>query len=459
MVALSELERTLRLDAEYFQAEFRAAELQVRKTRAQSIVEVASVSDGNHFTISDSYTDVGVPYFRGQDVSGTFFADPNKATSISREAYDRPYMRRSHLRRGDVLLSIVGTIGSTALVDSDELATCSCKLAILRPNSISAEYLATYLASSYGQLRIGQLTRGAVQRGLILEDADQILIPRMSAVEEAVNHLIGAARRAQDGSQLASKDAEDTLLASLGLGGWSPPEPLTYTRSASEILIAGRLDSEFAAPQVHALLHRLGVDGATLRDYARVRHEKFKPAGSGEFSYIEIGDLDGFGRAAGSTVSMVEAPSRATWHVRAGDVITSTVRPIRRLSAIVSPEQDNNVCSSGFVVLQPVGMSSESLVTYLRLPLICRLMDLFATASMYPALSESDLMALPVPKIADEADRGVTEAVRRSRHMLGLSEHLLDAAKRAVEIAIERDEVAALAYVAEQQEAVNAAAL
>ena len=148
---------------------------------------------------------------------------------------------------------------------------------------------------------------------------------------------------------------------------------------------------------------------------------------------------------------MDEAPSRATWHVRPGDIVTSTVRPIRRLSAIISADQDGDVCSSGFVVLTPKAVSSECLLTYLRLPLVCELLHLFATASMYPALSEKDLLALPIPDIGADTDAGVSAAVRTSRVMLDRSELLLAAAKSAVEIAIEDSEAAALAFIAEQE--------
>ena len=148
------------------------------------------------------------------------------------------------------------------------------------------------------------------------------------------------------------------------------------------------------------------------------------------------------------TVPMAEAPSRATQHVRAGDVITSTVRPIRRLSALVAPEQDGAVCSSGFVVLQPQGISGEVLLTFLRLPLVCELMDLHTSATMYPAISESDLLALPIPAIAPSVQAQVQDAVRQSAHARQRATRLLDAAKRAVEIAIEDSEAAALAHLA-----------
>ncbi|MFN6473188.1 MAG: hypothetical protein RMY36_026460 [Nostoc sp. SerVER01] len=65
---------------------------------------------------------------------------------------------------------------------------------------------------------------------------------------------------------------------------------------------------------------------------------------------------------------MEEAPSRAQWIVKTNDVITSTVRPIRRLSALIEPEQNNYICSSGFAVLKPTKIEPEVLLVYLRSP-------------------------------------------------------------------------------------------
>ncbi len=447
VVAKSALERTLRLDAEFFKDDFTSALLALSRHNLEPLTDTAKVSDGNHFTISDCYTEEGIPYYRGQDISGTFFAEQAKATFITPEAYQRPYMKRSHLQKGDVLLSIVGTIGSVSLFDSDDEATCSCKLAILRPKSILPEYLAAYLSSSFGQNRIRQLTRGALQGGLTLVDMDQFDIPRFGELEGAVARTIQEAKAQTIAATQAQQTAEATLIDALGLGGWSPPEPLTYTRSAAAVRAAGRYDAEFAAPAVQALIARLAQSGETVGSLASPRRDKFKPTSSGDFNYIEISDIGADGRCGASSIAMSEAPSRATWTVHAGDVITSTVRPNRRLSAIIAPDQNGHIGTSGLLVLKPERISPEALMTYLRLPIICDLMGLYTTSSMYPAIADRDILALPCPDIANDVEKAIIAAVQASADHIRQSESLLATAKRAVEIAIEDSEGAACAFL------------
>lgn len=245
-------------------------------------------------------------------------------------------------------------------------------------------------------------------------------------------------------------DAEKILTTALGLRDRQPPEPLTYTQLASEALGAGRLDAEYFAPRVRELLGRLSASGRTLRDVAPPRREKFVPAREGEFDYIEISDVQADGTASSTRLAQREAPSRATQFVRAGDVITSTVRPIRRLSALIFPEQSGSVCSSGFVVLKPASVAPEVLFSYLRLPVICELMNLHTSASMYPAISETDLLQLPFPGIDSAAAKKIADAVRTAHTARHHARQLLAAAQRAVEIAIEESEAAAAAFLVAQ---------
>ncbi len=94
------------------------------------------------------------------------------------------------------------------------------------------------------------------------------------------------------------------------------------------------------------------------------------------------------------------------------------MRPIRRLSAQIDPDQNGYVCSSGFVILEPTGIRPELLLTFLRLPIICELMDLLASASMYPAISEAEILGLPLPSVDDATEKAVVAAVQEGRAAL-----------------------------------------
>lgn len=176
---LSSLERTKRIDAEFYKKEHVAVDKVLSSWNKKSIADCFYVSDGNHMSISDSFCEIGVPYYRGQDIYNLFIENASPLM-IDRTTFDKPQMRRSHLQKGDILMSIVGAIvGNSAMVTSENPATCSCKLSIMRSKNagIVPELLLVYIKTKYGQVQIQKFKRGAAQTGLLLEDFDQLFIP------------------------------------------------------------------------------------------------------------------------------------------------------------------------------------------------------------------------------------------------------------------------------------------
>src|SRR5467141_3924010 len=148
-VELADLSEDFRLDAEHYQPEYLVQERATAKLPHVELSTVADVSDGNHLSIAEEFSDGGVRYLRGQDLSDFFVSDADPIY-IPERIYKT--LTRSHMHAGDVLLGIVGTIGSVGLVTArHSKLTGNCKLAIIRPSKLPAEYIAAYLTSRIGQ--------------------------------------------------------------------------------------------------------------------------------------------------------------------------------------------------------------------------------------------------------------------------------------------------------------------
>ncbi|MGJ5627843.1 hypothetical protein [Nostoc sp. CALU 1950] len=126
-----------------------------------------------------------------------------------------------------------------------------------------------------------------------------------------------------------------------------------------------------------------------------------------------------------------------------------------RLSALIESEQNNYICSSGFAVLKPTKIELEVLLIYLRSPIVCEILDLHTTASMYPAISTEDLLKIPITLPKESTRQKVTEKVRESRKAREQSKQLLEIAKTGVERASETDEAAATAWINQQLEVIE----
>ena len=462
VISLSELRAgnpKQRMDSQYFGHAALAATAAIE---AKPFVRLGSIVDvfrkGIFDIKAESYTEQGdgVPFVRIGDLRDGLI---NAATTewISAEAHELE--KKTALKFADIIISKTA-YPAAAFVNVAECNTSqdtiAVKLSKTAQSHFKSGYVIAFLNSRIGMTLMQREFQGNVQLHLSLDDGKKLPIPKLNfEFQTKIDNLIRAIDAVNVEQELALEKAELALLASLGLDGWAPPEPLTYTARAADAVTSVRLDAQFHAPRIRALLDLLSRDGRKLSDIAAPRRDRFSASKHDHFNYIEIGDVEGGGGLAATLLDSAEAPSRATWHVRTGDVLTSTVRPIRRLSAIVAPEQEGYVASSGFAVLQPTRVTSEVLMTFLRLPAICGLMDLYASASMYPAISEADILGLPIPIFSEALSEAVTQSVQSAFAARERSRALLAYAKRAVEIAIEEGEVAALAYLAEKNGIIN----
>ena len=444
-----------RFDAQFFKKTYLAEDMALHRHQLRNVGSFAFVTDGPHgYHVVDESSPVAMLTAK---CAANWFAEREGADTIATWIDDAN--QRSSLQADDLILGTRGTVGKCALVTAEALPSNLdqdvARIAIDSEEGLNPIYVLTYLNSRFGQDHIARHATGMVQQGISLAKVREIPVPKLSEdLQSRVSTLVNHALAARRGSKERQQDAQQALLNALGLSDWTPPEPLTYTALASDALTSGRLDARFFAPRIRALLNVLAKDKRIVANVARQRREKFRPDTCVNFDYIEISDVDGAGAATSTHLACDEAPSRATWHVRPHDIITSTVRPIRRLSAQIAPEQDGFVCSSGFVVVEPQTIASEVLLTYLRLPVICELLDLFTSASMYPAITDNDIFNLPVPHIPDGVATEVTRSVRDAKVAKARAAAMLDAAKRAVEIAIEDSEAAAMAYLAQAEEAI-----
>lgn len=397
---------------------------------------------------ASSYQLDGVPFIRIANLRDGLL-DETEMAYISEAAHKSEW--KTALSKGDIILSKTA-YAAASLVN---FARCNISQDLIgvrlsEPGRKRFEpgYIVAFLNCSYGHALLEQFFRGNIQAHLGLEDARRVPIPEFGLqFQRRVQESIwGADAKIQYAKKL-SGTAETFLFAGLDLKGWKPNDDLACTRSASDVFDAGRFDAEYFRPRYQSLLALLRRQGKTLREVARLREDMFTPQPGQPFRYIEIGDLAADGAATSHEVPGEEAPSRATWIVQPGDVITSTVRPNRCLTGLIEPEQGENICSSGFAVLTPKGIPGELLFAYLRLPVICELMDLHTTASMYPAISTTDLMRLPFLLPDGATINKVKQQITAARAARREARALLEKAKQAVEVAIEKNEASALAYL------------
>jgi len=436
---------TFRIDSDYFKKEFLSFSA---GNNATNLRKLCIIRSGTTPPDRDDELTEGTILLKTTDIRNSVLSSGDTASlyRISPEIASR--MQDTALRSLDVLINIVGAttevIGRTAFIPSgfpDANITQAMALLRVKGKQLNPGLLFAYLAGEYGQKQVRRIARPTGQYNLNIPEVGSFKIPLPTKpFQDSVAELIHKANERLDASHALVSAAQLKLTDALGLSEWRPDPASVTTRNFSDALNAGRFDAEYFGPRYQSLLALLRRQGKTLRAVARLREDMFTPQPGQPFHYIEIGDLAADGAATSHVVPGEEAPSRATWIVQPGDVITSTVRPIRCLTGLVEPHQAGNICSSGFAVLTPKGIPGELLFAYLRLPVICELMDLHTTASMYPAISTTDLMRLPFLLPDDATVKKVKEQITAARAVRREAHALLEKAKRSVEVAIENNE-------------------
>lgn len=286
----SQLEGALRLDAEYYQPEYLSliSKIKSKKSKLWRDIEGKFITGpfGSEFNVENYIPDGDYRYVRGKDVKDFFLLDDDNVY-IPKEDFER--LKKYSLNEGDILISVVGTLGNAAIVDdSVPPAIFSCKSTVYRSEEINNYYLISYLNSLYGRKLLERSVRGAVQTGLNIDDLKSlpIFIPSKSE-QETIGNFILDAKKTYNNSKFFYSQAEDLLLEELGLKDFETGEDLSYVVNLSDIKFAHRADAEYFQPKYEKLISSIKAKMSKLGDLVSIK----KGIEIGSEQYQEEGKL------------------------------------------------------------------------------------------------------------------------------------------------------------------------
>jgi len=173
----------------------------------------------------------------------------------------------------------------------------------------------------------------------------------------------------------------------------------TFAVSTEEL--NSRLDVEHYLPSDKSLLERLRESGARrLGEIAdvQVNGDDFRLVSNAEIRYIAISDVEYRSMQVVSQQLMkaYEAPSRATYRLKTGDIITAvsgaSTGTERQATALISEDEDGAICSNGFAVIRNVRhVDPYFLLLYMRTQCFLRQVRRLMTGHAIPTISNEDL--------------------------------------------------------------------
>ncbi len=459
----------LRLDAEFYRPEQLALQSKLEQLDSISVRNAGGELDCSAFYPSIvpyyNFEKVGIPFLRVNEIQNGLLHISDNTAFLPQEILDENRTTIARSGPGDLIIAKGGnSLAKVALLTEEYRHFSVCRDVIVlktsRLSNINRYYLWMYLHSAVGQKVLLRTASQTGQPHLTLEAISQIEIPLFTErFQDSFEWLYRESQRLKNDSECEYGKAQILLLSELGLANWQPKHQLPFVKNYSDTEHAGRIDAEYFQPKYEEIAKaiRSYSDGwDSLGNLVDLKDKNFCPIEDKEYKYIELTNITANGEIAGCMTELGEdLPSRARCKVATNDVIVSSIEGSLPSIALIEQEYDKVLCSTGFHVISSKSLNSETLLVALKSIAGQIQLKKGCSGTILTAINKNEFSKIILPKIAQNTQDEIQQKVTESFNLRKQSKHLLECAKRAVEIAIEQNEEAALKWLQQQVEKVE----
>ena len=439
-----------RIDSEYFKKIYFKF-LDSSSNRNLILENISMVKGGKRLPLGANFSTEGTPYIRAEDVKNNF-VDYSNSPKISKQIYEQ--IKQYQTKKNDVLLTIVGnSIGDVGFVMFDlDICNLTENCVRLESKKVNPFYLFVYFLSKFGQIQIEREKVGTAQPKLAIERIKRfkIFVPE-NDFQIAIEKIVTSAHNKFESADEVYKNAEKLLAQALHLEDFKPSTKNTAVVSFSQsFLKTRRLDAEYYQPKYEDLQKFL--DNLPTEKLSNVVNifKSIEP-GSDFYSnegvpFIRVSDVNKFGISEPTIKISLEVDEN--FYPRKDTILFSKDGSV----GIAYKVRENlTAVTSGALLHLTIKNSARILPNYLTLYLNSELVQMLAERDCNGAIIQhwriSDIVKIPVPIIEIETQGKIAALVEKSFELRAESKRLLEMAKSAVEIAIERGENVAIEYL------------
>lgn len=454
IVRLKEIEQSVlgnRMDAEFYLPIYLHSDSAIERKGFHLLKDITSKIDVGHVgSMVDEYEEDGVWLLQTQNVK-EFFLNSSRKVFINRKFHE--FLRKSKVRKHDILIARSGSFGTASMyLEDGEINSADIIIIKILEKLINPYYLLSFLNSKYGKNQLMRFASGGVQGhvNLTILETFKVCNIKNEAQELIADAVIKSYSNIKK-SEFLYRQAEFILLSELGLTNWKPKHQLSFVRNFSEAEESGRMDAEYYQPKYDEIENAIkGYSGgySFIKEEFGQNKKSFINDKKQLYQYVEIGSVNiTNGEIMPDELAGEELPANAKILLEKDDIVISKVRTYR--GAITIIEEDGYIGSGAFTVLQGKHgrINKETLLAFLHSKPILNWTLKPNTGTSYPVITDEDILNLPVPLIPNLIQEEIRQKVSESFTLRRQSKHLLECAKRAVEIAIEQDEQAAIEWL------------
>ncbi len=454
-ILLTNLNTEKRFDSEYFRKAYLIYDKLLSNKVNLCVDDFAEVTDGIHTSID--YSDSSkINLISATSPKGNIF-DLTRAVYISENAHR--LNPRTALKELDVIISTVGTIGNCAVVDSSILPANSDRhvgIIRMKNNSISPYYLSTFLLSKYGRYQTIRESTGNVQLNLFIYKIRTLVIPVISnhaqliienKIKQALDWLANSANLYSHAEQIMLKKLNVEYRQYENLGSI-----ISSIKSFKDSFLSiGRLDAEYYQTKYDKIVALIkSKPYKPLHQLVNIK-KSIEP-GSNAYEtvgipFVRVSDVSKFELSNPEIHLNPERFNIGELQPKKNTILFSKDGSIGIAHKV---EEDLNVITSS-ALLHLTIKDEAVLPDYLTLVLNSITTQMQAERDAGGSIIQhwriDEIKNVLIPVLDEDIQKEISEKVQESFKLRKQSKMLLEAAKKAVEIAIEESEEAAIKYL------------
>jgi restriction endonuclease S subunit len=455
-----------RIDAEYYQKQYLKLYKQIEGSpMLVNLTYMSDLSSNGSFAavkaIKDDNNPKVVPFIRSGNVGDTFIKESD-LEFISKEAHSN--LPKSTTELHEIMMARKGKIGGASIIMEDEVNfNCSenvIKLRVLEKDKLNPFYFTSYFNSKYGLKQVERLATGNVQPWVSIFQIRKLMIPILDInFQNEIERLITLAHKKNINSGETYNYGEKQLLNAIGLQDFEEVSKAVNIKSFSESFVAtGRLDAEYYQPKydiIDKAIRNYSNGFATLNDFTEnystgYPYKSDSYITDGGVPLIRINNINkGYLDISNATqIPLSDTDLSPKDVANENDLLISMSGTIGNSCRI--PKGIKAVINQRIMRITPKNFNNEVLPMIINSPIGEYQLNRIGTGGVQTNISSTDIKQILIPKIKEDVQEQVASMIKQSFLLKNESEHLLEVAKKAVEIAIEENENVALKYIKQE---------
>jgi len=453
-----------RWDSEYYLKEYIHNENILNKLKTIKFIERTNFIKKGIFDLPPSnYKEIGVPLIRTSEIKNpTIKFD----TTVFINDETNKKNKKTILFPNDLVFTKIGAyIGDVAKLPNNypEYNFSQNVTGINLKRKEEGSILLSFFLSKIGRKQILRSIMLSGQGKLELEDIRSYKIPVFSkSFEKIINNIFISKENIFNQSKQSYTQAETLLLEEIGLQDFTPSkEPVNIKRFKDSFGTSGRLDAEYYQLKYEQVVNKVKSKPYDVLSNIVDIKKSIEP---GSKNYVEKGLP--FMRVADLSKNGLSEPQKfiSEHFVQANKDKIRDLKP-KKGTILFSKDgtvgiayhlrQDYKGITSGAILHLNVKDENRIIPEYLTLALNSKIVQMQAErdagGSIILHWRSSEIENVVVPIIDYDKQQQIANLIEESFALKKQSEHLLEVAKKAVEIAIEENEEVALNYIKENE--------